>query len=399
MKILILTNKLPYPPRDGGSIATLNMITGLRDAGNDITCLALNTSKHPFPVNKIPGNLSDTIRFIGIDCKISINPIRLVLNLVLSDKPYIAERFRVRKYKEKLIELLKKESFDLVQMEGPYPGLFLKEIHSVCSTPISMRAHNVEHLIWKRKADHEKSPIIRWYLRNMASRLESFELKVVHQSNFLVPISLEDEAYFKSKGYIQPTLTIPTGLSLEEYSQTPLPAAPSIFFIGALDWLPNQEGISWFLDRVFENLIMEMPKLMFHVAGRNAPESFLKRLNHKKIVYHGEVENARLFMQSYRVMVAPLQTGSGIRIKILEGMALGRPVVTTSVGIAGIPAEQNKHVMVADHPDLFKNQLIKLLVNNEETILMVNEARQLIKHNFDNFGLSTRLSQFFKTQV
>ena len=97
--------------------------------------------------------------------------------------------------------------------------------------------------------------------------------------------------------------------------------------------------------------------------------------------------------------MAPLQTGSGIRIKILEGMALGRPVVTTSVGIAGIPAENNKHVMVADNPNLFKDQLIKLLTNVNETNQLITEARQLIKHNFDTFGLSTRLSQFFKTQV
>ena len=399
MKILILTNKLPYPPRDGGSIATLNMITGLRDAGNDITCLALNTSKHPFPLDKIPCELSNTIRFFGIDCNTSINPFRLLLNLVFSHKPYIAQRFRVNKYKKELTELLTKESFDLVQLEGPYLGHFMKDIRENCTTPVSFRAHNVEHLIWKRKADHENFKLKRWYLRNMASRLETFELKVVHQSDFLIPISPYDEAYFKNQGYIRPTLTIPTGLSLEEYSQTPLPTDPNIFFIGALDWLPNQEGITWFLDHVFENLTAEIPKLMFHVAGRNAPANFAKRLNHKKIVYHGEVDNAQLFMQSYRVMVAPLQTGSGIRIKILEGMALGRPVVTTSIGIAGIPAENNKHVMVADNPNLFKDQLIKLLTNVDETNQLITEARQLIKHKFDTFGLSTRLSQFFKTQV
>ncbi len=399
MKILILTNKLPYPPRDGGSIATLNMITGLRDAGNDITCLALNTSKHPFPLDKIPNELSDTIRFLGIDCNTAINPFRLFFNLAFSNKPYIAIRFRVKKYKKKLKELLKKESFDMVQLEGPYLGHFMEDIRKYCSTPVSFRAHNVEYLIWKSKADNETSSLKRWYLRNMASRLETYELKVVHQSDFLIPISPHDEAYFKSKGYIRPILTIPTGLSLDDYSQTPLPTDPNIFFIGALDWIPNQEGITWFLDKVFENLTAEIPQLIFHVAGRNAPANFVKRLNHKKIVYHGEVDNARLFMQSYRVMVAPLQTGSGIRIKILEGMALGRPVVTTSVGIAGIPAENNKHVKVADSPDLFKDQLIKVLTNEAETNQLVTEALQLIKHNFDTFGLSTRLSQFFKTQV
>ena len=104
-------------------------------------------------------------------------------------------------------------------------------------------------------------------------------------------------------------------------------------------------------------------------------------------------------MQSYRVMVAPLLTGSGIRIKILEAMALGRPVVTSSVGIEGIPAEDNKELMLANDPDLFRNQLVKILTNSDEASRLVTEARQLIKHNFDTFELSTRLSQFFKMQV
>ena len=148
-----------------------------------------------------------------------------------------------------------------------------------------------------------------------------------------------DEAFFRSSSYKGPAITIPTGLSLEEYPLSPLPSDPTLFFIGALDWLPNQEGLTWFLDKVFERLVAAMPELEFHIAGRNAPKQFVKRLHHRRIIYHGEVDDARKFIQSFRVMVAPLLSGSGIRIKILEGMALGRPVVTTSVGIKGIDAE------------------------------------------------------------
>ena len=198
---------------------------------------------------------------------------------------------------------------------------------------------------------------------------------------------------------MRPAITIPTGLSMEEYPQSTLPSDPSLFFIGALDWLPNQEGLTWFLNRVFGKLIAEMPRLEFHIAGRNAPEHFVKRLNHKNISYHGEVDDAREFMQSYHIMVAPLLTGSGIRIKILEAMALGRPVVTTSVGIEGIPAKNNKDLLVSDDPEGFKDQIIRLATHPSESVRLVSSAQQLIKQNFDTFGLSTRLSQFFKEQV
>lgn len=130
MKILVLTNKLPYPARDGGSIATLNMLSGLRAAGNDITCLSLNTSKHNFLVEKIPGELSDTMRFIGVDCDSSIRPLHMLFNLLFSGEPYIAERFNIKKYREKLTWLLNNEQFDLIQLEGPYPGHYIDVIRT-----------------------------------------------------------------------------------------------------------------------------------------------------------------------------------------------------------------------------------------------------------------------------
>ena len=398
MKILILTNKLPFPPRDGGSIATLNMITGLHDAGNQITCLALNTSKHPYPVKQIPSELGEAIRFLGVDCDSSIRPLHLVTNLLFSRGPYIAERFNIKGFRKALVSLLQEESFDIIQLEGPYPGQYLDLIRKKSDARISLRAHNVEHLIWERKALHETSPLKRWYLNNMAQRLKRYELEVAQGVDALIPITDRDASYFMELGVQKPLLTIPAGLSLKNYPLTELPAGPSIFFIGALDWLPNQEGLTWFLRNVFDLLLSELPELRFHVAGRNAPRHFIKKLKHPNISYHGEVEDAITFMQSYRVMVAPLLTGSGIRIKILEGMALGRPVVTTETGIEGIPAINHHNVAVVNDPLMFSSQIVKLLKDPQEMDRMIAEARQFLSRYFDTFELSIRLSQFYKTE-
>jgi glycosyltransferase involved in cell wall biosynthesis len=194
-------------------------------------------------------------------------------------------------------------------------------------------------------------------------------------------------------------LTTPTGLTIENYPLTKLPSEPSIFFIGALDWLPNQEGLTWFIREVFGLLLLELPKLKFHVAGRNAPTQFEKVLKHPNILYHGEVENAVTFMQSYRVMVAPLLTGSGLRIKIIEGMALGRPVVTTSAGIEGIEINGLQNVVVEDDPYRFSNQVVKLLADSQENERKVAEAHDFISQNFDALELSRRLSKFYNREV
>jgi glycosyltransferase involved in cell wall biosynthesis len=399
MKILVLANKLPYPPRDGGSIATLNMITGLADSGHQITCLALNTLKHHYPVDQIPASLAGRIRFIGIPCDSSLKPLAMLSNILFSTEPYIAERFRNPEFEKRLTELLDREQFDIIQLEGPYPGHYLGVIREKSSATVSFRAHNVEHLIWRRKASHEWHPFKRWYISDMASRLERFEMKVLTDSDLLVAISPVDESYFRKRGSDGPSITIPAGLSLGSYPLTELPADPTLFFIGALDWLPNQEGLRWFLDHVFDGLCREVPGVRLHIAGRSAPASFARYLRRSRVTFHGEVEDARSFMQSYRVMAAPLLTGSGIRIKILEAMALGRPVVTTWLGMEGIPAEHGRDAMVTDDPVTFGDHLVRLLRSNEEALRLVAGGRAVIQENFDTFGLASRLTRFFEDQA
>jgi glycosyltransferase involved in cell wall biosynthesis len=397
MKILILTNKMPYPPIDGGSIATLNMIKGLHRAGNQVTCMALNTNKHKFPVKQIPPELGGSIRFIGIDCDTSIRPLKLLSNLLFSREPYIARRFNFKAFRAALKKLLYEESFDIIQLEGPYPGQYLDLVREKSQARVSLRAHNIEHLIWKRKALNENSLLRKAYLSNMAGRLKAYELELAQAVDILVPISEPDASFFREKGIHIPTVTIPAGLDTVNYPFTELPAGLSICFIGALDWLPNQEGLLWFLRNVFDRLLMALPELKFHVAGRNAPRHFEKKLKHPQILYHGEVENALDFIRSHRVMVAPLLTGSGIRIKILESMALGRPVVTTLTGLEGIPASNRQHLMVEDDPEMFSSRLVELLLDTKESERLVREARELIDRYFDTFELSKRLSQFYIT--
>lgn len=444
MKILVLTNKMPYPPRDGGSIATLNMITSLRDAGHQITCLSLNTSKHPFPPGQIPLPLRASIRFLAVEANTDIRPLALAGNLIFSGKPYIATRFRVKAYSRLLEQLLKEESFDVIQMEGPYLGFYLPVIRSRCRTPVSLRAHNVEFLIWERKARQEARTLRRWYLQHMARRLKRFEAEVVEQSDLLVPISPVDEEFFlnqtsrilgyqkqehrkqdylkqglqkqglqkqgqprqgqpsqglQKQGHTKPILTLPAGLRIKEYPLTSLPPEPTLFFIGALDWLPNQEGLEWFLKEVFPGLVSRVPSMTFHVAGRNAPGHVTRRLAHPNITFHGEVEDAIRFMQEYRIMVAPLKTGSGIRIKILEGMAMGRPVITTPAGIEGINAEHGREVLVSGDPEWWTEHLSSLLSGDEEAIGLAAAARKFVIQNFDTFEIANRLGQFYKSQA
>jgi len=399
MKILLLANKLPFPPRDGGSIATLQMLLGLQQTGNELCCLAMNTHKHSFPMKKIPSHLSSKIRFLGVDLDTRIRPLPLIINLLFSKKPYIAQRFNKPAFRRTLRRLLQEETFDIIQLEGPYLASYLSDIRRNSTARVSLRAHNLEYLIWQRMASNQISPLKKWYLSLLSRRLKKYELNLASQVDCLVPISKQDELYFRKEKVDTPMLTIATGLNLDEYPMRKDASFSTLFFIGALDWLPNQEGLTWFLDRVFNQLIKEAPGIHLHVAGRNAPAGFLGKLEHPHITFHGEVEDAREFMQAYGIMVAPLFSGSGIRIKILEAMALGLPVVTTSTGIEGIPASHLPSVMVSDQAQEYKELLLKLITHPKEAGPGVEKGRELISREFNILELSKRLLTFYQAQA
>ncbi len=399
MKLLILSPKLPYPPKDGGAIATMNLATGLANTGIDVTVLSLNTKKHYFPPDKIPESLTSLIRFRAVDHKTSIRPLKALRNLLFSRKPYIAERFSSNDFARELKNLLSSEKFSFVQMEGPYLAEYLSLIRASSDVRVSLRAHNVEHEIWERRWRNEKNLFTRTYLKNLARRIKKLETNIIREVDLLIAISEKDRKGLLSLGNGVKSVTIPAGLDLSSY----VPVMPvyenTICFIGALDWSPNQEGLRWMIKEVFPLLIRHNGQIMLHIAGRNAPPGFVEELFHPNIVYHGETSDAKAFMGKYKVMIVPLLTGSGIRIKILEGMAMGLCIVTTTIGAEGIPVEKEKQLIIEDHPELFAQKIQMVLDSQQLAASISRNARKLIEEKFDTFTIASDLKNIYKKMI
>ena len=399
MKILILSIKLPYPPKDGGAIATMNLATGLANNGVDVTMLSLNTKKHYFPPEKIPESLKTLINFRTVDHNTTIRPLRALLNLLFSRKPYIAERFFNRRFSLELRNLLSSEKFSFVQLEGPYLLQYLPVIREASDVKVSLRAHNVEHEIWERRWRNEKNPLTRSYLKNLAKRIRKLETEMIGEVDLLIAISEKDRKKLLSIGKSLQSVTIPTGLDMSDYQPEIPEYDNAICFIGALDWTPNQQGIRWMIKGILPRLVRQNQQITFHIAGRNAPPGFIHELHHPNIVYHGETDDAKSFMGKFRVMVVPLLTGSGIRIKILEGMAMGLCIVTTTIGAEGIPVEKEKQIIIADHQELFAQKIQMILDNRQVAKSMSGEARKLIEEKFDTFTMASDLKNVYKKMI
>jgi len=395
MQILIIANKVPYPPKDGGSIATLTLARNFVRLGHEVHILAMNTSKHYFRLDKLPLELSRSIKFIGVDTPAPITVWGAFRNLLFSSKAYIAERFYTEAFRLKIVEILDENNYDIIQLEGSYMGMYMASIRAHSSAKVAMRAHNLEFEIWARTA--QNSGIFKkFYFRNLSQRIKKLEKAQLNSYDALIPITERDAQILRQMGCKIPVHVTPTGTDIEEskIDQSRMDY-PSLYHIGALDWPPNQEGLLWFLRKVWPLVLSEMPDLKFYVAGRNAPDHF-KRLKTKNLVFLGEVDDAVDFINSKAVGVVPLLSGSGMRIKIVEGMALGKAQITTTIGAEGNPARDGHELMIADTPEAFTAKLLQLVQNRELFDQMGKNAFQFVQKEFDNTKITQSLIEFYQ---
>ncbi len=397
MRILQVCNKIPYPPKDGGAIAILNLSLSFSRLGHDVKLLAMNTNKHYFKPSEIPKDITEKIDLNFIDINTDINYFRLIFNYLFSKKPYIAERFVNKTFEKKLVAILKKHDFDIIQLEGLYVTPYIDCIREHSRAKVAYRAHNIENEIWGRIGKASKSILKKIYANSLFRRLKKMEINLINNYDLLVPITSKDADFYSSQGNNRPLNITPAGIS-ESSFKNPIKdkKATDIFFIGALDWHPNIEGLEWFIKQVWPALKLSLPNMAFHIAGRNAPNWLSAMCAESGIKFHGEVEDAKSFFDHHDIMIVPLFSGSGMRVKIIEAFARSKAVVTTSLGAEGIGAVNHKHMVIANDHDQFTNSIIDLINNQPNFMRLINESYEFAKTNFDSNVLANDLITFYK---
>lgn len=398
MRILFLCNKSPYPPKEGGPLAMNANIEGLVKRGHQVKVIALNTNKYSTNLNEIPEEYKKKtgIEFVYID--LSIKPLHAFLNL-FSNKSYHVERFISRDLKSKLIEILNKDEYDIVQLELLYMTPYIDLIRKHSDAKIILRSHNVEHLIWERITSIASNSIKKLYLKGLTRKLKNFELATLNSYDGIASISSKDAEYFKKCNCTIPIVEIPFGVDIAKYQLGESEIEfPSLFHLGAMNWVPNEEGIKWFLDMAWPLIHNKYPYLKFYIAGRMMP-TWLMNINLPNVQVLGEVPDATQFMQSKALMMVPLFSGSGIRIKIIEGMALGKAIVSTSIGAEGIEYANEENILIANTPEQFLKAIDKCIENIEFVKQLGLNARKLIeeKHNIDL--ITKNLEEFYQMML
>ncbi len=382
MKILQICSKPPLPSLDGGCKATHSFTQGFLNENIEVKILTLNTKKHPFNKELLPKDYikKTDIESIFVDTSIKIIP--ALLNLCQS-KSYNISRFYSKQFEKLILKTLQNNSFDIVLFEGLYVATYLNIIKQYSSAKLVYRAHNVEYEIWQRNAEFEKKILKRLYFKILARQLKNFEIEVLKNFDSIAAITERDKQEIRKHTSNIPIEVFPFGIDLQDYKVNKVPNENKVFYIGSMDWIPNLNGIEWFIKEVWTTIIKTNNQPMFVLAGKKMPLRLIE-LKHNNINVLGEVDNALEFIRNNNIMVVPLFSGSGMRVKIIEAMALQKTVIGTTVAFEGISCEDKMNVLVANNKDEFVQLLEECFKNKDKVDLISKNARILIEEKYDN---------------
>ncbi len=395
MRILQLSNKAPYPANDGSSIAIYNLAEGLADNGVELHLLTINTKKHFKPDSEVPQAFKDKTHYASVYRNTNTSVLGAFSNL-WSSQSYFVSRFFFRNFEEALVSRLKAQSFDLVQLEGVFMASYIPLIRQHSTAKISIRAHNLEHQIWERHLANESNFLKKYYLRLQNKRLRRFELDAFAKADAIVAITDEDNTNIQKLVPQKALYTCLTGINLATYQNVDRPSETNtLFHFASMDWMPNEEAVSWLLEHVWPEVLKQLPESKLVLAGKNMPEKF-KRLANKNLVVMEHVKSSAEFYKTYDIMLVPLWSGSGLRIKLVEGLAYGKAIITTSIGAEGIPYTNHKDLIVADSPQEFTAAIVALLSDEQNKKTLQTQARLLAESHFDYKAIGADLLAFYK---
>jgi polysaccharide biosynthesis protein PslH len=385
VKILWLAPAFLHPTNRGGQIRTLEMLRRLRQR-HEIHYLA--------PHDGSPEALQRTSEFcskawpVRWDLAPRTSPLFWLQSFrsLFSTLPVTVARKSSAPVRRKILKLLKveqpeKERFDVVVCD------FLTSTANLPpGVPYFLFEHNVESTIWKRYAEQAQDPVRRSFFRSQLRRLEAYETSACRHALHVITVSESDAELLGKMCGISNVSSAPTGVDVPYFSSPSTPdskLASDLLFTGSMDWMPNIDGVLWFVKQVLPLIRQQRPLCSFTIAGRR-PVAALRALASADPLLRvtGTVTDVRPYLWAGRVSVVPLRVGSGTRLKIYESMAAGIPVVSTTIGAEGLPVSSPENIRIADDASGFARACLELLDDRDVHRNQALAAKRLVSERF-----------------
>jgi sugar transferase (PEP-CTERM/EpsH1 system associated) len=334
------------------------------DEHHTLSSIFYNVVTHPLKVRTGRG-FSETLSY---------------LSAFFSPLPYAFTKYCRPDVAGHLHEILAADRYDVILCD------FLNAAGAVpfnLGIPVVIFTHNVEAMIWKRHWEVATNPVWKFVCKREYLRMRKTEIDYLRQSTHVLTVSEADTALFAQCISPDKITTIPTGVDIDYFKPMGDGDTNSIVFTGSMDWMPNADGILYFVERILPTIRRKHPKTTLWVVGRK-PGKRIKALaeSYKGIQVTGRVEDIRPYIAKSSVYVVPLRVGGGTRLKIYEAMAMGKAVVSTTIGAEGLPVTCGTNIILADEPSQFAEAVNRLLEDLDERRRIGDTARRLVEEKY-----------------
>ena len=368
-----------HPTTRGGQIRTLEILKRLHRR-NEVHYIAYDSPSQPEGLRRA-GEYSTRAYPIThhAPSKRSLGFVIQLAGGLVSPLPVAISRWKSNSMRAKIAEISARERFDVIVCDFLAPAPNCPDLDRCV-----LFQHNVETMIWQRHVEHAPDPVRRLYLQMQAGRMEAYESEVCRKVKRVIAVSEADARVMQQMFGIGDVPVAATGVDTE-YFEPHGHAEPAfdLIFVGSMDWLPNTDGMKFFAASILPLIRRAVPQCKVAIVGRTpAPEIQALAATDPGITVTGTVPDVRPYLWTSKLSIVPLRIGGGTRLKIYESMAAACPVVSTTIGAEGLSVSHPQNIRLADTPEQFANECIRLLQSEDERAKLAGEAYRLVREHF-----------------
>jgi len=391
MKILFLSPTVPFPLTDGGRIRVFNLLKQIATK-NDVTLLALETQSTDTDGVSQLQQLGIQVHLVPNAPVLPSVSFGTFLKASLRRQPITVARYDLPTYRQKFRELIATETFDLVHYEMFHTAQF----HTETCLPSVLSQQNVDSAIWRRLCRETFNPFYKFAYWTQQLAFQRYERVLSPKFDAVTCTSDIDATVFQQHCPEDVIEIIPNGVDITHYQPDFSSEAPAhLIYIGSMDWYPNEDAVGFFVDEVLPRIQESVPDVRFSIVGGNPSARVQKLSEEKGVVVTGRVPEIKPYFAEATVFIVPLRIGSGTRLKILEALAMGKAIVSTSVGAEGLDLKDGAEIFIADEPTAFADAATQLLTDASLRRRMGENGRARVERDYDWRSIGDKLHQLY----
>jgi polysaccharide biosynthesis protein PslH len=392
MRILFLHSQIPYPLDTGAKIRTFQLLTHL-GRHHEVTLACYGTNAETDEAVAAVRRITADVLLLPGNTKGKRAVVAAMAKSLRTGLPFSVSKYVHRPAMASVLRKAQQTPFAVVHVDQPHLAITAPPLDYA---PRVIHEHNIESQIAKRFYEKTQNPLLKGFMLDQYRRMERFEIGLWKQADHVVTVSDQDCEQVLAICPDKNITVVENGVDLEYFACTPHPQVnPQLVYTGSMDWLPNEDAVLYFAAEIFPQIRRRYPNATFTIVGRRPTDKVRRLTQTAGIEVTGTVEDVRPYYRKATALVVPLRIGGGSRLKILEAMSAGVPVVSTSIGCEGLDVQNDEHLLITDDPNQFAEKTIELLADQNLQTRMAVNARHRVVQKYSWASMADRLAAVY----